>query len=76
MGLLPIERPCEVESGEFTKRASLVFHYGHNSPGPNIKLYNTVVTAMADMFKKRCESIPKGKTVTCVRGQANSPEVY
>jgi hypothetical protein len=41
-------------------RASLVFHYGHSSPGPNIKLYNTVASAMADMFRKRCESIPKG----------------
>ena len=60
MGLLPVERPCDVENGEFPTKASLVFHYGHSSPGPNIKLYNTVASAMADMFRKRCESIPKG----------------
>ena len=66
MGLLPIERPCEVESGEFAKRASLVYHYGHSSPAPNIKLYNTVVSAMVDMFKKRCEAIPKGKNLIIV----------
>ena len=63
MGVLPIERPCDIESGEYNKRSSLVYHYGHNSPGPNIKLYNTVVSAMADMFKKRCEKIPKGEPI-------------
>ena len=61
MGLLPVERPCDIETGEFSTRASLVYHYGHNSPGPNIKLYNTIVSAMVDMFKKRCDAIPKGE---------------
>lgn len=61
VAILPIERPCDVESGEFNKQASLVYHFGHTSPGPNIKLYNTVVSALVSMFKKRCKVNEKSK---------------
>ena len=61
IAILPIERPCDVESGEFNKQASLVYHFGHTSPGPNIKLYNTVVSALVSMFKKRCKVNQKSK---------------
>ena len=56
-----MERPCDVETGEFNKRASLIYHYGHSSPGPNIKLYNTVVSQLASMFKERCKVNPKSE---------------
>ncbi len=55
MGVLPIVQPCDIETGEFSKKGSLVFHYGHASPNGNLKLYKTVVTAMANMFKERCK---------------------
>jgi len=61
MGILPIERPCDIETGEFNKKACLVYHYGHTSPGPNLKLYKTAVTAMAKMFEERCKVSPKSR---------------
>ena len=61
MGILPIERPCDIETGEFNKKASLVYHYGYSSPGPNLKLYKTVVTAMAKIFEERCKVSPASK---------------
>lgn len=61
IAILPIERPCDVEKGDFNKQASLVYHFGHTSPGPNIKLYNTVVSALVTMFKERCKVNPKSK---------------
>ena len=53
-GILPVERPMDIVEGEFSKQASLVYHFGHSSPSPNIKLYNSIVTAMADKFRERC----------------------
>lgn len=61
LGVLPIERPCDVETGEFSKKASLVYHYGYSSPATNLKLYKTAVTAMAKMFKERCQASPKSE---------------
>ena len=61
VGILPIERPCDVETSDFNKQASLVYHFGHTSPEPNIKLYNTVVSALVTMFKDRCKVNPKSK---------------
>ena len=43
MGILPVKRPMDIVEGEFSKQASLVYHFGHTSPSPNIKLYNTIV---------------------------------
>ena len=40
----------------------MVFHYGHSSPGPNLKLYNAVVSAINDKFKERCSINPKSKS--------------
>lgn len=47
--------------GCFSKKASLVCHYGHADPGKNLKLYKTVVTELASKFKKRCEDNPKSE---------------
>lgn len=66
MGILPVERPMDITEGEFSKQASLVYHFGHTSPSPNIKLYNTIVTAIADKFKERCNVNPKTKTSGCI----------
>lgn len=63
MAVLPIDRPCDIETGEFSKRASLVYHYGHSSPGANLKLYNTVVTELASMFKERCAANPQSESM-------------
>ncbi len=61
VGMLPIERPADIETGYFSKAASLMYHYGYADPGKNLKLYNTVVTALAGMFRERCKRNPKCK---------------
>lgn len=66
MGILPIERPCDIETGHFNKKASLVFHYGFSSPGGNLKLYNTVTTALAKLFLDRCQANTKCKAGGCI----------
>lgn len=62
-GILPIERPADISTGEFSKKASLVYHFGHTSPGPNLKLYNTVVSAICQKFNDRCNVNPDSKHV-------------
>lgn len=66
VGMLPIERPSEIETGFFYKKASLVYHYGFNNPGQNLKLYNSVVTSLAKQFQKRCQTVAKCKTGGCI----------
>ena len=61
-GVLPVERPADIESGEFNKQASLVYTFGHTSPAPNFKLYSTLVSSMAGMFQERCKVKPKSKS--------------
>ena len=60
--MLPIERPADIETGNFSKMASLVYHYGYADPGKNLKLYNTVVAALAKMFRERCKLHPKSES--------------
>lgn len=62
--MLPIERLCEVETNCFSKKASLVYHYGYTNPAANLKLYKATVTAMAHMFNERCKVNPKSEFVT------------
>lgn len=61
VGLLPIEQPCDIETSCFSKKASLVYHYGSTNPGSNLKLYNSVVTSLAKMFQQRCKADPKSE---------------
>ncbi len=61
MAILPVVRPCDLETGEFSKKACLVYHYGHSSPGPNLKLYKTIVSELASMFKERCQANSQSK---------------
>ena len=53
----------DIVEGEFSKQASLVYHFGHSSPSPNIKLYNSIVTAMADKFRERCAVNAKSENI-------------
>ena len=52
-GGLLVERPVAIEDGDFNKQTALVYHFGHTSPNGNIKLYNTIVTALAEMCEKK-----------------------
>lgn len=61
VGILPVERPASIEENEFAKVGSLVYHYGHNNPGPNLKLYETLVMKTANMYMERCKSNLKSK---------------
>lgn len=60
-GVLPVEKPADIETGEFNKKASLVYACGHTSPSGNFKLYTTLVSSMAHMFKERCKAKPASK---------------
>lgn len=60
-GILPIERPADIETGEFNKHASLVYMVGHTSPSGNFKLYTSLVSATAHMFLERCKAKPASK---------------
>ena len=62
-GVLPIERPAGIEEDEFSKAASLVFHYGHNNPGANLKLYHTLVSKAAEMVSERNKVNHKSKSI-------------
>lgn len=57
-GVLPVETPADIETGEFKKEASLVYAYGSASPSTNFKLYTTLVSSMAHMFHERCKAKP------------------
>ena len=67
VGMLPIERPCDIETNCFNKKPSLVYHYGYTTPGANLKLYKTAVTAMAHMFSERCKVNSKSKFIVIIR---------
>jgi polyribonucleotide 5'-hydroxyl-kinase len=64
--VLSVERPADIETGEFNKQASLVYSYGATTPSDNFKLYTTVVTSMAAMFRERCTARPATKSGGCV----------
>ena len=53
-----MERPADIETGEFNKQASLVYSYGASTPSENFKLYTTLITSMAAMFRERCTARP------------------
>ena len=55
-----MERPASIEEG-FSQQAPLVYHFGHNSPGENLELYNTIVSRLAEVIAERCENNKKGK---------------
>ncbi|CAH0756607.1 unnamed protein product [Diatraea saccharalis] len=61
IGATLVERPASIEEG-FSQQAPLVYHFGHNSPGENLELYNTIVTRLAEVVTERCENNKKAST--------------
>ncbi|KAE8743038.1 hypothetical protein FOCC_FOCC011361 [Frankliniella occidentalis] len=55
IGALLVERPAAVEEG-FSQQAPIVYHFGHKSPGSNIKLFNKLVSALAECIKERTQA--------------------
>ncbi|KAK3592967.1 hypothetical protein CHS0354_023189 [Potamilus streckersoni] len=58
IGALTVERPADVEEG-FNQCAPLVFHYGHVTPATNLKLYNILVSRIADVVNMKCDASKK-----------------
>ncbi|ELU18019.1 hypothetical protein CAPTEDRAFT_222774 [Capitella teleta] len=55
MGALSIDRPADIEEG-YALNAPLIYHFGHKSPSDNLKLYNLLITRIAESVSLRCES--------------------
>ena len=41
-----------------------MFHYGHSSPGPNLKLFNVLVSRLAVRLQERWKAIAKSIIIT------------
>lgn len=54
MGIAPIEAPADPVEG-FTNLQPMIFHYGHTSPSPNVKLFKVVVNQLAQVYEKKCQ---------------------
>ncbi|XP_070566649.1 polyribonucleotide 5'-hydroxyl-kinase Clp1-like isoform X2 [Ptychodera flava] len=65
VGALLVERPADVEEG-FSLQAPLVCHFGSTSPGANIKLYNLLVSKLAEIFNKRCKANRRAEVSGCI----------
>ena len=65
MGIAPIETPADPVQG-FTNLQPMVFHYGHTSPSPNVKLFTVVVNQLAQVYEKKCEINEKCELIVCV----------
>lgn len=55
-----VERPASVYDG-FPQIAPLVYHFGNVSIQKNPKLYDTIVSRMAELVHERMESNKKGE---------------
>lgn len=53
--VMPVERPSDVTDG-FDQRALSVYHFGHKSPGQNIKLYFLLIKKLGQMIKARMKN--------------------
>ncbi|KAJ6641427.1 Protein CLP1 like [Pseudolycoriella hygida] len=61
IGALLVERPATIEEG-FSQQAPLVYNFGHVSPGDNNKLYQILVSKLAEVSLERLETNKKGKS--------------
>ncbi|KAK7572174.1 hypothetical protein V9T40_014646 [Parthenolecanium corni] len=61
IGAMIVERPASVYDG-FPQIAPLVYHYGYPGVQQNPKLYDDIVTQMADLVHQRMESSKKVKS--------------
>lgn len=55
MGIVPIETPADPVEG-FTNLQPMIFHYGHTSPSPNVKLFTAIVSQLAQVYEKKCQT--------------------
>ncbi|XP_065919464.1 polyribonucleotide 5'-hydroxyl-kinase Clp1-like [Dysidea avara] len=65
MGITPIEGPADPVEG-FSNIQPMIFHYGHNSPSPNVKLFINIINRLAAVFEKKCEVNEKFRVGGCV----------
>ncbi|XP_072038942.1 polyribonucleotide 5'-hydroxyl-kinase Clp1-like [Amphiura filiformis] len=65
VGLLQVERPADVEEG-FALLAPLVYHFGANTPGDNLKLYKILTSRLAEVFNQKCKNDQKSDVSGCV----------
>jgi len=54
IGALTVERPADPVDG-FDLKIPLVYHFGHTSPNGNLKLYETLITRLADVINAKCD---------------------
>ncbi|KAL3841948.1 hypothetical protein ACJMK2_020025 [Sinanodonta woodiana] len=57
VGVLRVMRPADV--GEAFESPPLIFHHGHIRPATNLKLYNALVSRVADAVNIKCDAITK-----------------
>ena len=62
MGITTIEGPADPVEG-FNNFQPMIFHYGHNSPSPNVKLFISIINRLAAVFEKKCEMNDKCTSV-------------
>lgn len=53
IGALSVERPSDIEEGNFSLHAPLIYHFGHISPSINLNLYNSLVSRLAEVVQLR-----------------------
>nr|XP_006825168.1 PREDICTED: polyribonucleotide 5'-hydroxyl-kinase Clp1-like [Saccoglossus kowalevskii] len=60
VGALLVERPADIEEG-FSLQAPLVYQFGSTTPSDNLKLYNLLVSKLAEVFNMRCKANRRGR---------------
>lgn len=62
---LTVERPADPVDG-FDTKVPLVYHFGHTSPNGNLKLYEVLISRIADVFNAKCDCNKLVKYSGCV----------
>ncbi|XP_078492272.1 polyribonucleotide 5'-hydroxyl-kinase Clp1 [Ciona intestinalis] len=65
VGALTVERPADPVDG-FDLKVPLVYHFGHTAPNGNIKLYETLISRLADVFNAKCDYNKQVKHSGCI----------
>nr|CAB3231681.1 polyribonucleotide 5'-hydroxyl-kinase Clp1 [Phallusia mammillata] len=65
VGALTVERPADPVDG-FDLKVPLVYHFGHTSPNGNIKLYEVLISRLADVFNAKCDFNKQVKHSGCI----------
>ncbi|XP_039272809.1 polyribonucleotide 5'-hydroxyl-kinase Clp1-like [Styela clava] len=62
---LTVERPSDPVDG-FDTKVPLVYHFGHTSPNGNLKLYEVLISRIADVFNAKSECNLNVRASGCV----------